>query len=287
MRSSPPRGPSGIPIWRVARAFIQNNEVTLTVCPFAPSAAEPAVAPLPNEKLPRHVAIIMDGNGRWAESRGLSRSEGHRAGMKALKRVVQLCDTWGIEILTVFAFSTENWRRPKEEVSALMSLFVEYFEEEMDTLMKRGVRVRFMGNIDALPMLQRGMARSAVSKTANNAGPVFNIAINYGGRQELVMAAKSLAYKAAKGEISADDIDDKLFEESLFSAGLPDVDLLIRTSGEKRLSGFMPWQTAYAEIVFESELWPDFDENAFRRAISEFGARNRRFGGVASDEKTR
>ncbi len=236
--------------------------------------------PLPPELMPRHVAVIMDGNGRWAKSRGLSRSEGHRAGMHALKNALELSGDWGIGAFTVYAFSTENWSRPPEEVAALMGLLVEFFRKEIDTMVRRGVKLRILGETDALPALQRQAIRRALRATQDCAGPTFCIALNYGGRAELARAARLLAQEAADGKRAPASIDEAALAEKLYTAGLPDVDLLIRTSGELRLSGFLPWQTTYAEFVIEPCLWPDFDEAAYRRALAQYGARKRRFGGI-------
>ena len=249
----------------------------------AVSASAEAVQALPPDTLPKHVAIIMDGNGRWATSRGLPRSAGHAAGVEALRDVIRASDDWGIQCLTIYAFSTENWARSKEEVGALMGLILKYFASEIDELDEKKVRITILGDVNELPDAQRDAVVSAMERTKNNTGLRLNIALNYGGRVELVRAAKLLAEKVQSGEITPDQIDAAMFESQLYTAGQPDVDLLIRTSGELRLSNFLPWQSAYAEMVFDRILWPDFDRAAYLRALREFASRNRRFGGVKAD----
>jgi len=253
--------------------------VTVAVNP-----AGEAVQALPPDTLPKHVAIIMDGNGRWATKRGLPRSAGHAAGVEALRDVIRASDDWGIQCLTIYAFSTENWARSKEEVGALMGLILKYFASEIDELDEKKVRITILGDVSELPEAQRDAVVSAMERTKDNTGLRLNIALNYGGRVELVRAAKLLAEKVQAGEITPDQIDAELFASQLYTAGQPDVDLLIRTSGELRLSNFLPWQSAYAEMVFDRVLWPDFDRSAYLKALREFASRNRRFGGVKAAE---
>lgn len=229
--------------------------------------------------LPRHIAIIMDGNGRWAQRRLLPRAAGHRAGVEAMRQVITRCDELGVEALTVYAFSTENWARSREEVGALMSLLLEYFTREIDELHRKNVRILILGDVDGLPQKQRDAVRAAMERTRGNTGLKLNIALNYGARAELTRAARMLAERAKAGEISPDDIDEDMLSGSLYTAGLPEVDLLIRTSGEQRLSNFLLYQLAYAEFVFDPILWPDFDAAALDRDIAEFQRRQRRFGG--------
>lgn len=229
--------------------------------------------------LPRHIAIIMDGNGRWAQRRLLPRAAGHRAGVEAMRQVITRCDELGVEALTVYAFSTENWARSREEVGALMSLLLEYFTREIDELHRKNVRILILGDVDGLPQKQRDAVRAAMERTRGNTGLKLNIALNYGARAELTRAARMLAERAKSGEISPDDIDENMLSGSLYTAGLPEVDLLIRTSGEQRLSNFLLYQLAYAEFVFDPILWPDFDAAALDRDIAEFQRRQRRFGG--------
>lgn len=230
-------------------------------------------------KLPRHIAIIMDGNGRWAKKRLLPRAAGHRAGVEALRAVITHCDELGIEALTVYAFSTENWARSREEVGALMALLLEYFTREIDELNRKNVRILILGDVDGLPEKQRDAVCAAMQRTRANTGLKLNIALNYGARAELARAARNLAARAAAGEIDPRAIDESALERELYTAGLPEVDLLIRTSGEQRLSNFLLYQLAYAEFVFDPVLWPDYDAAALDRDIAEFSRRQRRFGG--------
>lgn len=246
------------------------------------SAAPGGSAPermLPPDRLPAHVAIIMDGNGRWAKNRGLPRSAGHAAGTEALRDIIRASDDWGIQALSLYAFSTENWARSREEVNALMGLLLKYFNSEIDELDKKNVRIRILGDVAGLPAPQREAVESAMARTRDNTGLKLNIALNYGGRAELTRAAQELARRAASGEIAPEDIRESDFEAQLYTAGLPDVDLLIRTSGEVRTSNFLPWQTAYAEMIFDPVLWPDYDRAHYLKNLREYAARDRRFGG--------
>lgn len=244
--------------------------------PVSASAA-PAQA-LPPDRLPRHVAIIMDGNGRWASARGLPRSAGHAAGTEALRDIIRASDDWGIECLTIYAFSTENWARSKDEVGALMSLLLRYFASEIDELDEKNVRIHILGDVAGLPAPQRDAVERAMARTKDNTGLKLNIELNYGGRAELIRAARRLAERVQSSELQPDAIDEAAFARELYTAGQPDVDLLIRTSGELRLSNFLPWQTAYAEMVFDKTYWPDFDRAAYLRALREYAGRSRRFG---------
>ncbi len=232
------------------------------------------------ERLPSHVAIIMDGNGRWAKGRGLPRSIGHKQGVEALKKTLRLCSDWGINALTVYAFSTENWSRPGEEVSFLMTLFEHVLQKELKSLIYEKVKIDFLGDIDVLPIKLKELMRKAIDSTAANEGIRFNVCTNYGGRRELVFAAQKLAIKAAKGELDPSLIDEKIFAEELFTAKEDDPDLLIRTSGENRLSNFLLWQLAYAEIHITNVLWPDFDIKDLEKALLDYQSRMRRYGGV-------
>ena len=249
-----------------------------------PGAQKPAQA-LPPAKLPRHVAIIMDGNGRWAKARGQARSAGHAAGVEALREIIRASDDWGIEALSIYAFSTENWSRSKEEVSALMGLLLKYFSSEIDELDEKNVRITILGDVDGLPGPQREAVVSAMDRTKNNSGLKLNIALNYGGRAELVRAARMLARSVKEGTLEPEEIDEALFADCLYTADSPDVDLLIRTSGEQRLSNFLPWQTTYAEFVFDSVCWPDFDRARYSKCLQIYADRDRRFGGVTEEEK--
>ncbi len=238
--------------------------------------------PLPMDldpaRLPRHVAVIMDGNGRWAKQRAMPRIMGHRRGVDALKRLLRCCDDWGIGALTAYAFSTENWGRPQEEVEFLMTLFERVLRQELRELVEENVRIRFVGDLAALPLSLQRQIDQAQAATAANTGICFTVATNYGGRHEILTAARALARRVQAGELQPEDIDENLFEQSLFTQGLQDPDLLIRTSGEMRISNFLLWQLAYAEIYVTETFWPDFDIPAFHRALQDFQGRHRRFG---------
>ena len=229
--------------------------------------------------LPRHVAIIMDGNGRWAKQHKIQVALGRRKGVETLRAIIRESSDLGIESLTLYAFSTENWRRSPEEVSALMGLLLEYFTSEIDELDEKNVRIRILGDKDGMPEKQRVALYNAEERTKNNTGLNLNLAINYGGRAELVRAAQVLAAKAVRGEIKPEDIDETALSNELYTKGQPDVDLLIRTSGEMRLSNFLLYQCAYAEFEFPTVLWPDFDLAAYHEALDAFRHRDRRFGG--------
>ena len=227
----------------------------------------------------RHVAIIMDGNGRWAARRGLPRSSGHRAGAEAVRRTLRAAVEEGVEVLTLYAFSSENWRRSEEEVSDLKGLLLYYVERELDTIASEGVKLRLIGNPKAFgPQLAAKLAK-AVERTKDNDRLTLVVALNYGSRAELVEAVRRLAGQAKSGELNPADIDESMIEEQMHTAGLPPLDLLIRTSGEVRLSNFLLWQAAYSELLFVETLWPDFDSSDFRSALAEFARRQRRFGG--------
>ena len=231
------------------------------------------------QKLPRHVAIIMDGNGRWAKQHMLKVAMGHRAGVEALRSIIRESSDLGIEALSLFAFSTENWRRSETEVAALMQLLLEYFSSEIDELDENNVRIRILGEKEGLPSPQREALYRAEERTKDNTGLNLCIAINYGGRRELVRAARILAEKVRAGKMAPEDIDEQALSDCLYTGGLPDVDLLIRTSGEMRLSGFLLYQCAYAEFEFPETLWPDFTLEDYHRALEVFASRDRRFGG--------
>jgi undecaprenyl diphosphate synthase len=228
---------------------------------------------------PRHVAIIMDGNGRWAKRRGLPRVAGHKAGAEALRKTLQYAADRGIAVLTIYAFSSENWRRSADEISDLTALMSFYLERELATLEREGVRLKLIGDVSAFgPDLVSRLER-AVARTAGNQRLTLVVALNYGSRAEIAAAAKTLAVKAAEGELDPASIDDKAIAAELQTHDLPELDLLIRTSGEIRLSNFLLWQVAYAELLFIDTLWPDFDERAFAEALDRYAARERRFGG--------
>jgi undecaprenyl diphosphate synthase len=243
----------------------------------APLPANPDPSPGP-----RHVAIIMDGNGRWAMARGLPRVAGHRRGADAVRRVIRGAAELGIPVLTLFAFSTENWTRPADEVSDLMGLLRQYLRNELEELHKNGVRLRVIGDRGRLAKdIVRDIA-DAETRTCGNSRIDVNICINYGGRDEILQATRSLARKASAGELPLDQINEQRFEAELLTAGLRDPDLLIRSGGEQRISNFLLWQSAYAELVFIDTLWPDFGKEHLEQAIAEFRRRERRYGGVGA-----
>jgi len=243
---------------------------------------QPFPTRLDPDRLPSHVAVIMDGNGRWARQRSLPRVMGHRAGVEALKRTLRLCSDWGIGALTAYAFSTENWTRPGEEVTFLMTLFERVLARELEGLMREQVRIRFLGDLEQLPQGLQDLIADATSRTAANTGIHFNVCTNYGGRRELVRAARHLAEQVAAGQLAPEAIDEQLFAAELHTAGEADPDLLIRTSGEQRISNFLLWQLAYAELHITEVLWPDFDAEALLTALLDYQGRQRRFGGVDS-----
>jgi len=232
------------------------------------------------DNVPQHVAIIMDGNGRWAKERGLPRIAGHHNGMKAVKRITKAADRIGVRYLTLYAFSTENWKRPKSEVEFLMKLPQEFLALELGELMENNVQVRMMGVRDLLPDYTLKAVEEAIEKTKHNTGLVLNFALNYGGRMELVLAARELARKAAAGQLDPEAITEETFNACLLTSDMPDPDLLIRTSGEIRLSNFMLWQLAYSEFCFTDVYWPEFSDEHFYEAIREYQRRARRYGGL-------
>lgn len=243
-----------------------------------PSVLQELPTDLVQERLPRHVAVIMDGNGRWAKRRGLPRIMGHRRGVDVLKELLRCCRDWGIEALTAYAFSTENWGRPIEEVEFLMTLFERVLRQELREMMEEDVRIQFVGNLNALPRSLQAEINRSVAATQSNKGIRFTVATNYGGRQEILQACRSIAAQVQQGVIEPEQIDEALFERHLYTSGNCDPDLLIRTSGEMRLSNFLLWQMAYSEIYVTETLWPDFDREEFHQALSAYQRRERRFG---------
>lgn len=231
-------------------------------------------------KLPRHIAIIMDGNGRWAKKRGLPRSAGHSAGANNFRKIIRYCSDIGIKYLTMYAFSTENWKRPEDEVGALMKLFKQYLGEALRDFQDDTIVLKFIGDTTAFSDDIQALMKDAVEGSKDRDGMVLNLAMNYGGRNELVMATKAIAEKVKNGEISAEEIDEKMISDNIYTAGQPDPDLIIRPSGEYRTSNFLLWQSAYSEYVIMDKLWPDFDFNDMNYALIEYAKRNRRFGGV-------
>ena len=235
-------------------------------------------APIDLERLPRHVAIIMDGNGRWAKQHKVKVALGHRTGTETLREIIRNSSDLGIGALSLYAFSTENWGRPQAEVEALMQLILDFFSSEIDELHQKNVRITILGDKSGLPQKQREALMEAERRTAGNTGLCLNIAINYGARAELVSAARHLAQAVRDGKLEPEAITEETLAAQLYTAGLPEVDLLIRTSGEMRLSNFLLYQYAYAEFVFPTVLWPDFDLKAYHECIAEFQGRKRRFG---------
>lgn len=228
--------------------------------------------------LPRHVAVIMDGNGRWAKARGVPRAKGHEAGAESVRSVVRECRRQGVEVLTLYSFSTENWKRPPEEISALMALLKRYVLQERTELMEQGIRVRVIGQMSRLPLFVRKPLDVLCNDSAGNNGMVLNLALSYGSRAEMVSAVRQVARDAVAGAIDPDAITEDVISDRLYTAGLPDPDLLIRTSGELRLSNFLLWQLAYTEIYVTDTYWPDFRELALQEAFDAFGQRRRRYG---------
>ncbi|NEP88268.1 MAG: isoprenyl transferase [Okeania sp. SIO2C2] len=232
------------------------------------------------EKLPRHVAVIMDGNGRWAGRRGLPRIMGHRRGVEALKALLQCSKDWGIEALTAYAFSSENWGRPLEEVNFLMSLFERILRQELQEMVAEDVQIRFVGNLSSLPLSLQAEIQHSMEMTQQNQGIKFTVATNYGGRQEIVHACQAIASQVQKGLLKPEEINEGLFEQYLYTAGISHPDLLIRTSGEMRISNFLLWQMAYSEIYVTETFWPDFNRSEFHRALFAYQKRQRRFGKI-------
>ncbi|NJN23422.1 MAG: isoprenyl transferase [Acaryochloridaceae cyanobacterium RL_2_7] len=236
-------------------------------------------------KIPRHVAVIMDGNGRWATQRNLPRIEGRSKGSPGSEEMVRLCDAWGIQALTVYAFSTENWKRPPEEVQFLMGLFERLIQRELEELCREDVRLRFIGDLSGLPTKLQAAINHAMEQTAQNQGVCLTVALNYGGRKEILKACQKLATEVQQGEIALEDIDEQRFSDALETHSLPDPDLLIRTSGEMRVSNFLLWQLAYTELYVTSTLWPDFDRHEFYQALLDYQNRDRRYGTLSSPNR--
>ena len=230
--------------------------------------------------LPRHIAIIMDGDRRWAVQHDLPKTEGHRLARESVRDVVRACGELGVEVLTLYSFSTENWSRPKKEVRTLMTLLRESLKDEIPELHKNNVRLNAIGRIEGLPKTVQVALKRGIAQTANNSGLLLNLALNYGGRSELVDAVRDLADRVASGSLKPDDIDEELISSVLYTAGMPDPDLLIRPSGEMRLSNFLPWQMVYTEIWFTQVYWPDFRRQHLYEAVRTYQERDRRFGGA-------
>ena len=234
------------------------------------------------QKVPEHVAIIMDGNGRWATNRGLPRSFGHKKGVSVLKEIIKASKNLGCKVLTVYAFSTENWTRPIKEVDFLINLFSQVLRNEINEINQESIKMKFIGDLTPFPDNLKELIHSSESLTKNNNTFLLNVCVNYGGRQEIVKVAKELALKSFSGEINPSEVNEELFNSKLLTKGIKDPELLIRTSGEKRISNFLLWQLAYSEIYISEVLWPDFNEFEFFKAIIDYQSRNRRFGGIES-----
>jgi undecaprenyl diphosphate synthase len=234
----------------------------------------------PEKEIPRHIAIIMDGNGRWAKDRGKPRREGHRVGAASVEAALETCGEIGVEYLTLYAFSAENWKRPETEVTALMGLMTHFLKEKTPKLMANNIRLQVIGQIDRLPESNRAALEKTIAKTVNNDGLTLVVALSYGSREEIVEATRKLMEKAVDGEVDPGKLDNELFAQHLDTASIPDPDLLIRTSGEFRISNFLLWQISYAEIVITNTFWPDFRRQHLLDAIGEYQSRQRRFGGI-------
>ncbi|MBO8221211.1 isoprenyl transferase [Prochlorococcus marinus] len=234
------------------------------------------------QKVPEHVAIIMDGNGRWATKKGLPRTYGHKRGVDVLKKILKASKKLGCKVLTVYAFSTENWTRPTKEVDFLINLFNEVLKNEIKEIHEESTKIKFIGDLTPFPETLKKIISSSESLTKDNNAFLLNVCVNYGGRQEIVKVAKELALKCSSGEIKLSEVNEELFNSELLTRGIKDPELLIRTSGEKRISNFLLWQLAYSEIYISEVLWPDFNEFEFLKAIIDYQSRDRRFGGIKS-----
>jgi undecaprenyl diphosphate synthase len=236
--------------------------------------------------IPRHVAIIMDGNGRWAKRQHKPRLYGHKVGVGSVQEIVECAAEWGVEVLTLYAFSTENWKRPADEVGGLMGLLKNYLQKELKRMLQNRIRLTCIGDIAKLPKDVRDVLETTMRETAGNDKLTLNLALSYGGRAELIHGIRTIAKEVSSGKLVLDDIDEKLVDSHLYTAGLPDPDLLIRTGGEARLSNFLLWQASYAEIYFTDVMWPEFREDAFEHAILEYQRRERRFGQTSAQIKS-
>ena len=244
------------------------------------TAIQSRAASRPDLRIPAHIGVIMDGNGRWAKARGKPRTEGHVAGVKALRGLVEHCINYGVDYLTVFSFSSENWTRPKDEISFIFGLLRRFVASDLEKLHRNNVRVRIMGSREGLDDSLRRLIAEVEATTALNTGLQLQVAFNYGGKAEIAEAVRRIAGLVATGRLKAEDITEDTIGRALYTAGMPDPDIVIRTSGEQRISNFMLWQSAYAELVFVEENWPDFNEATFVRVLEDYSGRDRRYGGV-------
>ena len=251
---------------------------------FANAPADVDMASLDMERVPSHISCIMDGNGRWATSRGLSRTEGHKQGIVALREIITTCVRLGVDVLSAYAFSTENWNRPQHEVNVLMHLFAKTFVDELPLLKRENVRVEFLGDFTALPKKTRDVFEFGLRECEHHTGMVLALAVNYGARAELVRATRLIAQDVAAGRLDPDAINERTISERLYTVGLPDPELVIRTSGEMRVSNYLLWQVAYSEFYITDTYWPDFDRWGLVRAILTFQGRDRRFGGLSQSD---
>ncbi len=258
---------------------MQRDEQELTTY-FADAPEDVSLADVDLERLPSHISVIMDGNGRWATRQGMERGQGHIAGIASLRETITACVRLGVDVLSAYAFSTENWKRPQQEVDLLMHLFATTLVKELPLFHQENVRLEFLGDIEALPQMTREVFEEGLSETADHTGMTLALAVNYGARAELARAARLIASEVKEGTLSVDDVDAACVSSHLYTADLPDPELLIRTSGELRLSNYLLWQLAYSEFYITDTLWPDFDRWELLRAIRAFQGRDRRFGGV-------
>jgi undecaprenyl diphosphate synthase len=262
-------------------SFLQSSELEMNTMDYRDKIEEIKL----NLDLPRHIGVIMDGNGRWAKKRGLSRLAGHSEGVNSTYEIVEICGELGIEVLTIYTFSEENWKRPDWEVSALMKLLVATINKYVEQLDKKNVRIRVIGQLNKLPEAAQQTMLSAIERTKHNIGLILNVALSYGGRQEIISAVKSLITKVQSGDLSFEDINEWTLSNELYTAEQPDPDLIIRTGGEYRISNFLLWQIAYAELYITNVCWPEFRKSHFIDALWEYGNRERRFGKVSEQIK--
>jgi undecaprenyl diphosphate synthase len=248
-------------------------------------AIQSRAASRPDLRIPAHIGVIMDGNGRWAQARGKPRTEGHVAGVKSLRAMVEHCINYGVDYLTVFSFSSENWTRPKEEISFIFGLLRRFVASDLEKLHRNNVRVRIIGSREGLDDSLRRLIAEVEATTAMNTGLKLQVAFNYGGKAEIAEAVRRIAGLVAAGRLKAEDITEETIGRALYTAGIPDPDIIIRTSGEQRISNFMLWQSAYSELVFVEENWPDFNEKTFIRVLEDYSGRDRRFGGVEAQAR--